>query len=131
MSDQGIARVCNYAWDDSLKKWTYQKASPTVVVSGIVNAYDVGVTSSRTPITVSGTSSTPIMVSITGGNRTIEIHNSGGSDIYYGGSTAGPTSGIPIFADVTKTWSNVTSNFSVYLGIADGDSADVRIVEYV
>jgi hypothetical protein len=82
----------------------------------------------RAPITVTDTE-TQILIGL--GKNTIEIFNMDtANDIYYGATGVDSSKGIPIFAGTGKIWSNVKTNFSVYLICSAGKTADVRIVEY-
>jgi len=94
---------------------------------GIVPIDTVGVASHRTPITVNSTAQE---ITITPGNRTIEIFDSGSKIIYYGGAGVTSSNGIRLTPNQLKVFANVKDDFSIYLVSNGTDTSEVRIVEY-
>lgn len=94
---------------------------------GMVPIDTVGVASHRAPITVNSTAQE---ITITPGNRTIEIFNAGTKVIYYGGVGVTSSNGIKLFPNSTKILANVKDDFSIYLVAAAGESSLTRLVEY-
>ena len=88
---------------------------------------NVGACSHRTAVSVTATAQA---ITIGTSKRTIEIFNSGDSNIYYGGSGVSDANGIPIFPDYKLTLSNVKDDFSIYLVCATGETSTAKIVEY-
>ena len=95
---------------------------------GFVIIDSVGVTSHRTAITVTSTAQE---ITIGTGKRTIELQNVGTNVIYYGGSGVTSASGIKLFPNQSKPFSNVKDSFSIYLVCAAGETAECRIIEYI
>ena len=89
---------------------------------------EVGAASHRTAVTVTATAQ-EIIIGV--GKKTIEFHNSGTNDIFYGGSGVDSAKGIPIFIDEGKIFSKVNSTFSIYFVCAAGKTSTLRIIEYV
>ena len=87
----------------------------------------VAVASNRAANTIN---STREEITITAGNRTIELHNSGTKKIYYGGSGVDENDGIPLLPSQTKPFGNVQDSFSVWVVCAAGESSTLRVVEY-
>ncbi len=87
----------------------------------------VAVASHRTAITANNTAQE---ITITAGNRSIEIQNVGTSVVYYGGSGVTSSNGIKLFPNQTKPFSNVKETFSIYLATEGAETSEVRIVEY-
>ena len=88
---------------------------------------EVGAASHRSAIALS----TIQQITIGTGKRTIELHNTGNSTIYYGGSGVDDTNGGRIFAgDPPRVFSNVKDDFSIYVMCKTGESTTLRIVEY-
>lgn len=77
-----------------------------------------------------GVTATAQQISIGTTKTTIEIHNSGSEDVYFGGSDVASTTGIPIFPDEGKIFSNVKPNWNIYVRCAAGKTSTLRIVEY-
>jgi len=97
-------------------------------IPGVVIVNDVGAASNRTPITVTATEQ---QLTIGTGKRTMELHNTGNKTVYYGGTGVDDTSGGRMFAgDPPKIFSNVKSDFGIYLITAATETSTVRIVEY-
>ena len=88
---------------------------------------EVGAVSNRTAVTVTATAQE---ITIGSGKRSIEFHNSGGNNIYYGGSGVTSSTGIPIFTDEGRIFNKVASTFSIYVVCATGETSTLRIVEY-
>jgi len=97
-------------------------------IPGVVIVNDVGATSNRATIT---TTQTAQEITIGTGKRTIELHNTGSNTVFYGGSGVTSSTGGQIFAnDPPIIFSNVKSDFSIYLICATGLTSTVRIIEY-
>jgi hypothetical protein len=87
----------------------------------------VGAASHRSPITVNNVAQE---ITLSANKNTIEIHNSGNDNIYYGGSGVTSSNGIPLFSDYVKIFSNCKSTFSIYVVTATGETSTLRVVEY-
>ena len=94
---------------------------------GLVLIDAVGVASHRTAITATNTAQE---ITITTGNRTIELQNTGSSVVYYGGAGVTSANGIKFFSNSSKVFANVKDSFSIYLVTSGAETSEVRIVEY-
>lgn len=94
---------------------------------GMIPVDTVGVASNRSAISVTASAQE---ITITVGNRTIELQNTGSSNIYYGGSGVDDTDGLKLFPNQTKIYANVKDDFSVYIVTATGETSTCRVVEY-
>ena len=88
---------------------------------------EVGAISHRTAITVTSTAQ---QITIGSSKNSIELHNSGANNIYYGGSGVDNTKGIPIFPDEGRIFNKVKPTFNLYVVCATGETSTLRIIEY-
>jgi len=94
---------------------------------GVVLIDTVGVATHRTAIAVTSTAQE---ITITAGKTTIEIQNSGTKIVYIGGTGVASTTGILLFPNQSKLFSNVKDSFSIYVVCAAAETSTLRVVEY-
>lgn len=86
-----------------------------------------GVASHRTAVVANSTAK---KITISAGERTIEIQNVGSKIIYYGGTGVTSSNGIKLFPNQVKLFANVQDTFSIYVVTDGAETSEYRIVEY-
>lgn len=83
----------------------------------------------QTPLTITDTVQE---VTITQGLISLEVQNTGNSDIYYGNSADLTSSnGLIIYSQgEKKSWENVPSNFKISFMCATGQTSTLRLIYY-
>lgn len=69
-------------------------------------------------------------ITIGAGKNSIEIENSGGKIIYYGGNGVTSANGVRLFPNRIKIFTKVKGDFSIFLVCATGETSARRIAEY-
>ena len=115
--------------DKSLEPLLNNGRSPVAGGGGarVTSIEEIGAVSNRA---AAGVNSTPQEITIGANKNSIEIENSGGKVIYYGGSGVNSTNGLRIFPNNKKVFTKVKGDFSIFLVCASGQTSTRRIAEY-